>query len=65
MKKAIIKVLSVVLIVSGMMGVCGVTTSCKSSDKMYTSQQSRSTVVNKNYKVRGNNKNNKSTYRTY
>lgn len=67
MKKAI-KVVSMMMVLIGIMGICGATTGCASSkkaDKMYTSQQSRSSVVNKNYKVRGNNKNNRSTYRTY
>lgn len=32
---------------------------------MYSRKQARSAVVNRNVKVRGNNKNNNSTYRTY
>lgn len=68
MKKAI-KLLSILCVVAGLVVVCGSTTSCKSSSKagetMYSSQSGRSHVVNRNYKIRGNNRNNRSTYRTY
>ncbi len=68
MKKAV-KLLTMFMMVIGLVVVCGSTTSCKSTsktgEKMYTSQSSRSHVVNKNYKIRGNNKKNRSTYRTY
>ena len=53
------------LLVVGLFGVCGTVTSCKSSDTMYTAKHKNSKKINNNYKVRGNNKKNGSTYRTY
>lgn len=45
---------------------CGVCTSCSSSkDTMYQPKQRSSKVIHSNYKVRGNNNSNSSTYRTY
>lgn len=64
MKKAI-KVMTTVLLMAGMVMVCGTMTSCKSSDTMYRTKNKTAKVVNKNYKVRGNNQRNSSTYRTY
>lgn len=63
--KKIVKMFSVGLLVAGLMGICCTTTSCKSSDNMYVNKTKSSKVVNKNYKVYGNNKKNGSTYRTY
>lgn len=68
MKKAI-KATSLVLLLVGLIGVSCATTSCASSkssgETMYQRQKPRSSVVKKTYKVRGNQKNNRSTYRTY
>ena len=54
-----------VALVVGLAGVCGTTTSCKSSDTMYTSKNKKAKKINRNYKVRGDNKKNSSTYHTY
>ncbi|MCR4829352.1 MAG: hypothetical protein K5864_07820 [Bacteroidales bacterium] len=40
-------------------------TSCKSSDNMYKSNRKTSKTIKKNYKVRGNNQRNSSTYHSY
>lgn len=64
MKKAI-KTMLPLLLVAGMVMLCGTTTSCKSSETMYRSKNKTAKVVNKNYKVRGTNQRNGSTYRTY
>ena len=65
MKKAIRIVFTILLIV-GLAGVCGTTTSCKSSSEtMYTSKKKNSKRINRNYKVRGNNQRNSSTYHSY
>lgn len=64
MKKAI-KAFTSLLLVAGMVLVCGANTSCKSSDTMYTTKKKQSRVINKNYKVRGTNQRNNSTYHTY
>lgn len=63
--RKVAKMLSVGLLVAGLMSVCCLTTSCKSSNNMYANKTKSSKVVNKNYKVHGNNKKNGSTYRTY
>ena len=50
----------------GMVGVCGSVTSCKSSSEtMYTTKKKNSKKINRNYRVRGNNQRNSSTYHTY
>lgn len=65
MKKIAKALLSLVLLV-GLFGVFGATTtSCSSSEKMYTSKKTRSKVINRNYRMRGTNSRNSSTYRTY
>ena len=65
MKKAIHIMMSLLLVVS-LIGVCGVTTSCKSSSEtMYNSKKKNSKTINHNYRVRGNNQRNSSTYHTY
>lgn len=65
MKKALRILLAIVLMV-GLAGVCGSVTSCKSSsESMYNSKKKTSKTINRNYKVRGNNKRNSSTYRSY
>ncbi|MBQ1409350.1 MAG: hypothetical protein IIY87_06300 [Bacteroidales bacterium] len=63
--KKIFRVFLSLLLVVGLFGVCGTVTSCKSSDTMYTAKHKNSKKINNNYKVRGNNKKNGSTYRTY
>lgn len=63
--KKVAKKLSVAVLIAGLMGVCCTTTSCKSSNNMYVNKTKSSKVVNKNYKVHGDNKKNGSTYRTY
>lgn len=65
MKKFVRIALSLLLVV-GLAGVCGTVSSCKSSSEtMYTSKKKNSKNINRNYKVRGNNSRNSSTYRTY
>ncbi|MBO7227947.1 MAG: hypothetical protein J6V33_10240 [Bacteroidales bacterium] len=52
----------------GLVSVCSVgTTSCSSSKKgsMYKAKSKSSSMVNKTYKVTGDKKKNKSTYRSY
>ena len=53
----------------GLLLVCGATvSSCSSSKKagtMYKVESKKSTMINKNFKVKGNNKNHRSTYRSY
>lgn len=64
MKKVAKMVISLAL-VAGMTLVAGTTTSCKTEQTMYRPNHKSSNTINKNYKVRGNNRNNGSTYRTY
>ena len=68
MKKAI-KATSILLLIVGLMGVSCATTSCASSkssgESMYQRKTPRSHTVKKNYKVRGTQKKNNNTYRTY
>ncbi|MBQ9638320.1 MAG: hypothetical protein IJV22_02020 [Bacteroidales bacterium] len=64
MKKAF-RILTSLVIVVGLMGVCGVCSSCKSSKTMYTPKSKSGKVINRNYKVKGNNQRNSATYRTY
>ena len=54
------------LLVFGLAGVFGTVTSCKSSsESMYTTKKKTSKKINRNYRVRGNNQRNSSTYHTY
>ena len=64
MKKIVKASLSLLLIV-GLTAVCGSFTSCKSSETMYKTKSSKGKVIHRNYKVRGDNSHNGSTYRTY
>ena len=65
MKKAFRILMSLALIVS-LVGICGTTTSCKSSkESMYSAKKKNSKTINQNYRVRGNNQRNSSTYHTY
>ncbi len=64
--KQFAKIALSLLLVAAITVVCGSTTACSSSkDTMYTTKKKTSKTINKNYKVRGNNTNNGSTYRTY
>lgn len=65
MKKAFRIIMSFVLVFA-LVGVCGGLTSCKSSSEtMYSAKHKNAKKINNNYKVRGNNKKNGSTYRSY
>ncbi len=65
MKKTVRILMAMVLII-GLVGVCGVSTSCKSSSEtMYSPKKKTSKTIKQNYKVRGNNKRNSSTYHSY
>lgn len=64
--KKFFKTFSVFLLVAGMCMVwCGICSSCSSDEYMYETNKKRSKVIHSNYKVRGTNNNNSSTYRTY
>ena len=64
MKRAI-KALTSLALVAGLLCVCGVSSSCKSSDTMYAPKKQNGKVIKRNYKVKGNNQRNSATYRTY
>lgn len=65
MKKAL-RIVMIFLVLFGLAGVCGTVTSCKSSkESMYSSKKKTAKKINRNYKVRGNNQRNSSTYHTY
>lgn len=64
--KKFAKIMLSLLLVAGITLTFGATTSCKSSEQtMYKTKQSTSKTIHKNYRMRGNNKDNGSTYRTY
>lgn len=63
--KKVVKIGLSLLLVAGITMMFGVTTSCKSEQTMYKTKQTSSKTIHKNYRMRGNNKNNGSTYRTY
>lgn len=64
--KKVVRLFLVLFMVMGMVGVCGSVTSCKSSSEtMYTTKKKNSKKINRNYRVRGNNQRNSSTYHTY
>lgn len=63
--KKVVKALTTLLLIVGLTAVCGVNSSCKSSDTMYTTKSKKSKVINRHYKMRGDNQRNNSTYRTY
>lgn len=64
--KKLMRILMTLLLVFGLAGVCGTVTSCKSSsESMYTTKKKTSKKINRNYRVRGNNQRNSSTYHTY
>ncbi|MBQ6046812.1 MAG: hypothetical protein IJL38_04215 [Bacteroidales bacterium] len=66
MKKAI-KITMAVLMVAGLVVVCGTTSSCKQSqgEVMYKSHYENTKTVNKHYRVKGTNERNSQTYRSY
>ncbi len=65
MKKAVRIFISLLLLVC-LVGVCGTTSSCKSSSEtMYSTKKKTAKKINRNYKVRGNNQRNSSTYHSY
>ena len=58
--------LAIIAMVFGLIGICGSVTSCKSSSEtMYSSKKKTAKKINRNYKVRGNNQRNSSTYHSY
>ncbi|MDY5969348.1 MAG: hypothetical protein SPJ13_04990 [Bacteroidales bacterium] len=63
--KKVAKILLSLSLVTGMTLAMGAATSCKTEKTMYSPNHKSSNTINKNYKVRGNNKSNGSTYRTY
>lgn len=64
--KKVVRILMAVVLVLGLTAVCGTATSCKSSsESMYTTKKKTAKKINRNYKVRGNNQRNSSTYHTY
>ena len=64
--KKIAKILLSLLLVVCVAGFCGTATSCKSSsESMYSTKKKTAKKINRNYKVRGNNQRNSSTYHSY
>ena len=64
--KKIARILLMFVLLAGICGVCGTITSCKSSSEtMYRTKKKNSKRINKNYRVRGNNQRNSSTYHSY
>lgn len=64
------KVLTALFLLVGLLSVSGAAVSCKSSSSssktMYETKKYSSTkVINRNYKVKGTNKRNGNTYRSY
>lgn len=65
------KVLTLVCFLIGLICSTSIMTSCSSSKRssskgiMFERKRPNSKVIMKNYKVRGNNKSNSSTYKTY
>ena len=54
------------MLIFSLVGICGITSSCKSSSEtMYSAKKKNSKTINQNYRVRGNNQRNSSTYHTY
>lgn len=64
--KKVVRILMIAVLLVSLVGLCGTITSCKSSSEtMYSSKKKNSKKINRNYKVRGDNKKNSSTYRSY
>ncbi|MBR1793100.1 MAG: hypothetical protein IJ764_05615 [Bacteroidales bacterium] len=66
MKKSF-KVFLSFLLIAGIATLCGITTSCASSEDapMYRSNHGTTKVIKSNYKVTGTNRKNSATYRSY
>lgn len=63
--KKLAKGLTSILLIAGIVCAFGSLTSCKSSETMYTTKAKKGKVINRHYKMRGDNLHNKSTYRTF
>ncbi len=63
--KKVLRIFTVMLLLAGLTVVGGTVTSCKSSDTMYSTKKKTSKTIKRNYRVRGNNVRNGSTYRSY
>lgn len=70
--KKFVKLTALLFVCIGLFAVCGTMTSCGSSQEMdmgegymYRSPKVNKKIIKKNYKVRGNNQNNRSTYQSY
>ncbi len=65
--KTLVKFFGGMALVVAMVCVCGVCTSCESSDGavMNTPKHKKAKVVKSNYKVKGNNRTNSNTYHAY
>ncbi|MBQ7279535.1 MAG: hypothetical protein IJR13_02260 [Bacteroidales bacterium] len=66
--KKYVKVFFFLLVVAGMIGLCGATSSCSSSGDapMYrTYNHNTSKVIKSKYKVKGTNRSNSATYRSF
>ena len=64
--KKFLRIVMTLVLVFALAGICGTVTSCKSSsESMYTTKKKTAKKINRNYKVRGNNQRNSSTYHTY
>ena len=64
MRKAA-KTLMALALAAGLCLTVGTFASCKQQQTMYRPNHKSSKTIHKNYKVRGNNASNGSTYRTY
>ena len=61
-----LKRLSVFVLVVGICAAwCTICSSCSSDEYMYEPNKKHAKVIHSNYKVRGTNNSNSSTYRTY
>lgn len=66
--KKYVKVFLFLLVVAGLMGLCGVATSCSSAGEapMYrTYNHNTGKVIKSKYKVKGTNRSNSATFRSF
>lgn len=65
--KKILSIAFILTFVVSITAVSGLCTSCSSSkgEVMYQTKNNNSKVIKSNYKVRGNNRDNRNTYRAY
>lgn len=65
--KTMVKFLSGMALVVSLVCMCGLFSSCASSDGavMYQPNHKKAKVVKSNYKVKGNNRTNSNTYHAY